>query len=116
MFKWTNVRMNESSNTKLLVRILDFYASLLDHLMKSANPLEEFEAHVLIGTLCEKVGINNKILMDKMRKLIRMCYDVYDVWMCYRLIIDYGVKAKNLKSVAECLDEISDFITKNGSA
>jgi hypothetical protein len=29
VFKWCNVRMNESSNTKLFVRILDFYAVLL---------------------------------------------------------------------------------------
>jgi len=65
---------------------------------------------VLLGTLCEKVGINNKILLDKMRKLIRMCYDIYDVKLCYRIIIETGVKAKNLRSVAENLDEISEYI------
>lgn len=114
VFKWSNVRLNESSNTKLVLRILDYYGVLLEFLIQNANPLEDFEAHVLLGTLCDKVGINNKILMDKMRKLIRMTYEVYDVKQVYRLIFEHGVKAKNLKSVAECLDEVADFITKNG--
>ena len=69
---------------------------------------------VLLGTLCDKSGVNNKTLQDKVRKLIRMCYEVYDKKACFRLIIDTGVKNKNLKAVAECLDEISDYITQNG--
>ena len=69
---------------------------------------------VLLGTLCDKSGVNNKTLQDKVRKLIRMCYEVYDKKACFRLIIDNGVKNKNLKAVAECLDEIADYITQNG--
>ena len=69
---------------------------------------------VLLGTLCDKSGVNNKTLQDKVRKLIRMCYEVYDKKACFRLIIDTGVKNNNLKAVAECLDEISDYITQNG--
>lgn len=114
IFKWANVRLNESSNTKLVVSILDFYANLLSFLVDAANPLEDFEIQVLLSTLCEKVGINNKILMDKMRKLIRMCYELYDSKLCYRLMMEQGVKCKNLKSVAECLDEVSDYIKENG--
>lgn len=106
--------MNESSNTKLLVKILDFFALLLEFLIQNAIPLEDFEVYVLLGTLCDKVGINNKILLDKMRKLIRMNYEVYELKLCYRLMVEHGVKAKNLRSVAECLDEISEYITKNG--
>jgi hypothetical protein len=30
------------------------------------------------------------------------------------MIVDYGVKNKNLKSAAECLDEIADYIVSNG--
>lgn len=110
IFKWSNVRLNENSNTKLMVSILDLFGNLMEFLIKIANPLEDFEINVLLGILCEKSGVNNKILMDKIHKLIRMCYDVYDHKLCYRLIIDYGVKAKNLKSVAESLDEVGDYI------
>lgn len=114
VFKWVNVRLNESSNTKLVVSILDFYAKVIQFLIEQANPFLDFEIHVFLGTMCDKVGINNKILMDKIRQIIKMCYDVYDVPLVYRLIVEHGVKIKNQKSVAECLDEVACYIQKNG--
>jgi len=48
------------------------------------------------------------------RKLIRLVYDVYEVKLVYRNIVDAGVKAKNLKAVAENLDEVSEYFQKNG--
>lgn len=114
IFKWANIRLTESSNTKLLISLLDFFANLLQHLIDSGNQLEDFEIIILLGTLCDKAGINNKILIDKIRKLIKMCYEVYAQKEVFRIIIDYGVKCKNLKSVAENLDEVADYINKNG--
>lgn len=64
---------------------------------------------VLIGTLCDKAGVNNKILLEKIRKLIRMVYEVYDVKLVYRIVLDAGVKSKNLKAVAENLDEVAEY-------
>lgn len=69
---------------------------------------------LLIGTLCDKAGVNNKILLEKIRKLIRMSYEVYDVKLVYRILLDAGVKSKNLKAVAENLDEVADYFAKNG--
>lgn len=43
-----------------------------------------------------------------------MCYELYDKKGSLRIIIDTGVKNKNLKSVAECLDEMADYIVNNG--
>ena len=64
---------------------------------------------LLIGTLCDKAGVNNKILLEKIRKLIRMTYEVYEIKSVYRCIVDTGVKSKNLKAVAENLDEVSSY-------
>jgi hypothetical protein len=114
IFKWANVKLNESSNTKLLVSLFDFFANLLTFAHKTAYCLEDFEAAVLLGTLCEKVGLGNKILVDKIKKLIKMCYDVMETKNVYRIIIDKGVKSKNLKSVAENLDEVNEYIKTNG--
>jgi len=114
VFKWANVRINESSNTKLFMSLLDFFGNLLTYLIENGIELLDFEICLLLGTLCEKSGINNKILIDKVRKLVRMCYEVYDVKLCYRIIIDMGVKCKNLKSVAEMLDEVADLIKAHG--
>lgn len=43
-----------------------------------------------------------------------MTYDVYDIALIYRLIVDIGCKVKNQKSIAECLDEVACFIQTNG--
>ena len=110
IFKWTNLRLNESSNTKLALSIFTLYQNMLKMFIETDYQLQEFEALVLLGTLCDKSGINQKVLQEQVRKLIRMCYEVYDKKGCYRVLIDAGVKSKNLKSVAEVLDEISDFV------
>jgi hypothetical protein len=94
--------------------VLDFFARLLDFFIETAYVLEDFEAVLLIGTLCDKAGVNNKILLEKIRKLIRMTYEVYEIKSVYRCIVDGGVKSKNLKAVAENLDEVSDYLKNNG--
>jgi len=35
LFKWCNLRINDSSNTKLLISVLDFYANLLNHFIET---------------------------------------------------------------------------------
>lgn len=40
--------------------------------------LLDFEANVIIPLLCEKAGLNNAILKDKVKKLIKLTYNVYD--------------------------------------
>ena len=39
VFKWANVRMNDSSNTKLAVSILDLFASILQFLIEAEYTL-----------------------------------------------------------------------------
>ena len=94
--------------------VLDFFANLITFFIDSAYILEDFEAVLLIGTLCDRAGVNNKILLEKIRKLIRMSYEVYEVKSVYRILVDAGVKSKNLKAVGENLDEVADYFSKNG--
>jgi hypothetical protein len=49
-------------------------------------------------------------MKEKSRKLTKLCFEIYDKKALYRLIVENGVKSKNLKAVSECLEEISDFI------
>ena len=110
IFKWFNLRVNESSNTQLITIILDFFANLFTMFIERDYKMEEFEAVVAIGTICDKSGINNKVLQEKVRKLVKMCYEVYDKKATLRIIIDTGVKNKNLKSSAESLDMVAQYI------
>lgn len=62
LFKWCNLRMMESSNTQLYVAIFDFYANLITMFIENDYQCAEFEMVVLLATLCDKTGVNNKTL------------------------------------------------------
>lgn len=68
----------------------------------------------MIPLLCEKTGLNNNVLKEKVKRLLKMVYDIYDRQKCYNLIVSHGLNSKNLTAQAECLDEIADFISKFG--
>lgn len=76
--------------------------------------LLDFEAGVIIPLLCEKAGINNAILKDKVKKLVKMTYNIYDKQKCYSILVSYGLHSKNLRTVAECLDELAEFLKLYG--
>jgi hypothetical protein len=75
----------------------------------------EHEAYIFIPLLCDKSGINNTILKEKVKRLIKQCFSIYDQRKCIQLMFKFGVGAKNLKSVAECLDELAIFVRENGA-
>ena len=68
----------------------------------------------MILMLCEKSGNNNTIVKNKIKALIKQCFDLYDHGKCVNLIVDFGCSSKNLKSVSESLDEVAAHITKSG--
>jgi len=114
IFKWGNLRMSDSSNTKLVTAFFDFYEKILNFLIKQEYTMAEFEIVVLLGTLCDKTGHNIKIMAEKARMLAQMCYQVYEPKLCFKLIMTHGVGSKNLKAVAENLDILAEYIKKNG--
>ena len=69
---------------------------------------------MFIPLLCDKSGLNNAILKEKVKKLLKQCFSIYDPKKCVQLMFKFGVGAKNLKSVAECLDELSIYVRENG--
>ena len=74
----------------------------------------DHEAFVMVPMLCEKVGTTNAILKNKIHALIKLCFDLYDNRKCLGLIIKFGCGNKSLKSVAESLAEVCNFIKANG--
>jgi hypothetical protein len=62
IFKWCNLRMVESSNTQLYVAIFDLFANMITMFIENDYICAEFEMIVLLSTLCERVGVNNKTL------------------------------------------------------
>ena len=46
IFKWGVLRMNESSNTKLLISIFDFYANLINSLIENQYKMKVYEIEI----------------------------------------------------------------------
>jgi len=111
IFKWTAVRLADSGNTKFGVSIFDFFAALFQHLESQQYQLTDSEAFILFPLLCEKAGLNNNILKEKVKKLIKMSYGIYAKQAAYNLIVTHGLTSKNLVAQAECLDELAYFIS-----
>jgi len=78
IFKWIYIKLTESQNTTLAVAVFDFCDVLIKWLQESEYTLWENEAYILIPLLCEKIGINNTILKEKVRALVRLTFIIYD--------------------------------------
>ena len=78
------------------MNIFDFYAHLFSHLQSLQYQLQDFEAAILIPLLCEKTSLNNNILKEKVKKLIKMLFTIYGIQSTYNMIILNGLTAKSL--------------------
>lgn len=87
IFKWGNYRVSDSSNTKLIQSFFDFYGKLLNFLRDEGYTLEEFEVVVLMGTLCEKTGHNIKLMAEKSRQLIDICFQIYEKKGLFKMVM-----------------------------
>jgi len=114
VFKWCYIKMTESQNTTFLVNVFDFFLMLFEFLVKIAYQLWDHEAYVLVPLLCDKSGINNSILQEKVKVLIKECFRLHDAQKTFNLIVKFGVGNKNLKSVAQSLEELAIFIGNKG--
>lgn len=114
IIKWSCIKLTESSNTTFAVAVFDFYQLLIEFLVVDNYQMMEHEAYVFIPLLCDKSGLNNSILKEKVKRLLKQCFSIYEPKKCIQLLFKFGVGAKNLKSVAECLDEITIYVRENG--
>lgn len=53
-------------------------------------------------------------MQDKIKLLIKECFRLHDAQKTFNLILKFGVGNKNLKSVAQSLEELTIFIGNKG--
>ena len=114
VFKWVYLKLDENTSTTFTMKVYDFLVMVFALLTSTGYTLSDTEAYVIVPMLCEKSGNNNTIVKNKIKALIKQCFDVTDHSKCVALIVDFGCSSKNLKSVSESLDELAAHIAKNG--
>uniref|UniRef100_A0A8C4NE64 TOG domain-containing protein n=1 Tax=Eptatretus burgeri TaxID=7764 RepID=A0A8C4NE64_EPTBU len=112
LLKWLTLRFFES-NTTLLMRTLE-YLKLLFSALGSANyHLVDYEAQSFVPYLVPKVGEAKDGIRKDVRTIMNLLYKVYPASKMFAFIIE-GVKSKNSKQRAECLEELGVLIQNYG--
>ena len=57
--------------------------------------------------LCEKSGLNNAVIKEKVKNVIRQVFLIYDNKKYVQLMFKYGVQNKNLRAVSETIEELT---------
>ena len=71
IFMWIFIKLAESNNTTFAVNVYDSLAKLFQWLISEQYTFMEHEAYVIVPMLCEKSGINNAILKNKIKALLK---------------------------------------------
>mmetsp|Transcript_1938 Transcript_1938/g.1396 ORF Transcript_1938/g.1396 Transcript_1938/m.1396 type:complete len:236 (-) Transcript_1938:1368-2075(-) len=97
-----------------MIKLFDFYAELFSALEQLQYQLQDFEVAVLMPFLCDKCGLNNKVLAEKAKRLVRLLYPIADPKRVYTGLVQFGLNSKNTKAQAECLSELEEFVRRFG--
>lgn len=64
--------------------------------------------------LCEKSGLNNAVIKEKVKNVIKQVFLIYDNKKYVQLMFKYGVQNKNLRAVSETIEELTLYIKEHG--
>ncbi|XP_062513637.1 cytoskeleton-associated protein 5-like isoform X2 [Corticium candelabrum] len=114
ILKWITLRFFDT-NTTVLVKCLELLQTLFSFLSDSDYQLLDFEAACFLPYLIMKVGDPKDVVRKHVRQLLRLMCNVYPSGKMYNFIHD-GLKSKNARQRAECLEEMGCLIARYGTS
>ncbi|XP_078271596.1 cytoskeleton-associated protein 5 isoform X2 [Rhinoraja longicauda] len=108
ILKWLTLRFFDT-NTSVLMKVLEYLKLLFTVLSKDDYHITENEATSFIPYLINKVGEPKDVIRKDVRSILNMLCKVYPASKMFNLIMD-GLKSKNSKQRAECLEELGILI------
>ncbi|XP_059831965.1 cytoskeleton-associated protein 5 isoform X3 [Hypanus sabinus] len=108
ILKWVTLRFFDT-NTSVLMKVLEYLKLLFTVLSKEDYHLTENEATSFIPYLINKVGEPKDVIRKDVRSILNMMCKVYPASKMFSLIME-GLKSKNSKQRAECLEELGALI------
>merc|ERR1712223_807197 len=112
LLKWTTLRFFET-NPQSLLRSLDYINQIFTVLAEESYSLHDIEAVSFIPYLINKVGDPKDQVRNSIKQIFKYLCQVYPVSKFSPYLMD-GLKHKNAKLRAECLDEIGGLIKNYG--
>ncbi|XP_056135321.1 cytoskeleton-associated protein 5-like [Lampris incognitus] len=112
VLKWFTLRFFDK-NTTVLMKALDFLKILFLSLSKQDYCLSDMEANAFIPYLILKMGESKDVVRKDVRAIMGMLCKVYPASKIFPFIME-GLKSKNSKQRAVCLEELGCLIALCG--
>ncbi|XP_067902567.1 cytoskeleton-associated protein 5 isoform X2 [Heterodontus francisci] len=108
ILKWLTLRFFDT-NTTVLMKVLEYLKLIFTVLSKEDYHLTENEASTFIPYLINKVGEPKDVIRKDVRTILNIMCKVYPASKMFSFIME-GLKSKNSKQRAECLEELGALI------
>lgn len=112
VLKWFTLRFFDT-NTSVLMKALEYLKLLFAMLSQEEYHLTELEATSFIPYLLLKVGEPKDVVRKDVRAILNKMCQVYPASKMFNFVME-GIKSKNSKQRAECLEELGCLVESYG--
>ncbi|CAI9583121.1 unnamed protein product [Staurois parvus] len=112
ILKWFTLRFFDT-NTSVLMKALEYLKLLFAMLSQEEYHLTELEATSFIPYLLLKVGESKDVVRKDVRAILNKMCQVYPASKMFNFVME-GIKSKNSKQRAECLEELGCLVESYG--
>ncbi|CAF4840338.1 unnamed protein product [Pieris macdunnoughi] len=113
VLKWLTLRFFDT-NPSVILKGLEYISQVFQYLIDSDYTMAEYEANCFIPYLVLKVGDPKDTVRNGVKDLFRQICIVYSVTKLFGYLME-GLKSKNARQRAECLDCINHLLETYGS-
>ncbi|XP_075981824.1 msps cytoskeleton-associated protein 5 isoform X2 [Anticarsia gemmatalis] len=113
VLKWLTLRFFDT-NPSVILKGLEYLAIVFQYLMDSDYTMPEYEANCFIPYLVLKVGDPKDTVRNGVKALFKQICVVYSVTKLFGYLME-GLKSKNARQRAECLECIGHLLETYGS-
>ncbi|GBP43034.1 Protein mini spindles [Eumeta japonica] len=114
VLKWLTLRFFDT-NPSVILKGLDYLSAVFSYLMEIDYTMAEYEANCFIPYLVLKVGDPKDTVRNGVKALFKQICVVYSVTKLFGYLME-GLKSKNARQRAECLECIGHLIETYGSS
>uniref|UniRef100_A0A8C5MTL3 Cytoskeleton associated protein 5 n=1 Tax=Leptobrachium leishanense TaxID=445787 RepID=A0A8C5MTL3_9ANUR len=112
VLKWFTLRFFDT-NTSILMKCLEYLKLLFSMLSQDEYHMTELEANSFIPYLLLKVGESKDLVRKDVRAILTKMCQVYPASKMFVFVME-GIKSKNSKQRAECLEELGCLVESYG--
>ncbi|XP_071974868.1 cytoskeleton-associated protein 5 isoform X3 [Engystomops pustulosus] len=112
VLKWFTLRFFDT-NTSVLMKVLEYLKLLFTMLSQEEYHMTELEATSFIPYLLLKVGEPKDVVRKDVRAILNKMCQVYPASKMFNFVME-GIKSKNSKQRAECLEELGCLVESYG--